>query len=85
MILEDLYMEVAYNICMVYFKDSIAEEGFCFEKVKEELKFENGDFHFTVMIELLPVASFLILNYPHDCYKCLSKDPDHKFSKYEYT
>ena len=29
---------------------------------------------------LLPIWAFLLLNTPHDCFKCLGKDPDRIFS-----
>ena len=33
----------------------------------------------------VPIIAFLILNQPHDCYKCLGKDPDRVFSVNQLT
>ena len=35
------------------------------------------------IMTLLPVASFLILNEPHDCFACLGKDPDRIYSRHQ--
>ena len=34
---------------------------------------------------LFPVFTFLILNNPHDCYECLSKNPDRIYSRFQLT
>ena len=34
---------------------------------------------------ILPFLTFLILNKPHDCYRCVGKDPERKYSKFQYS
>ena len=43
-----------------------------------------GWFEFYILsMVLLPVFIFMILNDPHDCYKCLGKDPDRVYSRFQ--
>ena len=39
----------------------------------------------TVFVYLLPVWAFLAFTEPHDCYKCLGKDPDRNFSIFQLS
>ena len=39
----------------------------------------------TCFVYLLPIVAFLILNDPHDCFRCLGKDPDRIFSISQFT
>ena len=39
----------------------------------------------TCLVYLLPVVAFLLLNDPHDCFRCLGKDPDRVFSIQQYS
>ena len=58
-------------------------------------KFENWFFRnlwqciiTTSVIEMCPYMLYLAINTmyrPHDCYKCFGKDPERKFSIYQYT
>ena len=34
------------------------------------------------LVSLLPFWAFLLFNNPHDCFKCLGKDPDRNYSKF---
>jgi len=36
-------------------------------------------------LSFIPFAMFLLLKDPHDCFKCLGKDPDRVFSKFQLT
>ena len=38
---------------------------------------------FQDLMILLPVATFLVLNNPHDCFACLGKDPDRIYSRHQ--
>ena len=38
-----------------------------------------------IMFELLPFLFYFVLNKPHDCFICLGKDPDRRFSKFQLT
>ena len=43
---------------------------------------------FSTAIEILPYLIFLIVTtyyQPHDCFRCFGKDPDRKFSTYQFT
>ena len=43
---------------------------------------------FSSVVELAPYLVFLIVNTvykPHDCFRCFGKDPERKFSIYQYT
>ena len=84
-ILRVQFMRVSVNICLQYFEDELKNQGFCFRMVEQEFLYRNQEFNFGILIELLPVASYLLINYPHDCYKCLGKDPDRNFSQYQFT
>jgi len=33
-----------------------------------------------IVAELLPFVFYFAFNKPHDCFKCLGKDPDRRFS-----
>jgi len=33
-----------------------------------------------ICVELLPFVFYFWLNEPHDCFKCLGKDPERRFS-----
>ena len=79
------FTKVSYAVCIQYFAEDFEDNSFCLKMVEKELAEAQKDFTFLTMIELLPVASFLILHYPHDCYKCLGKDPDRNFSQYQFT
>ena len=35
-------------------------------------------------IAIIPIWSFLLFHDPHDCFKCLGKDPVRKYSKFQY-
>jgi hypothetical protein len=42
----------------------------------------------TSLVEISPYLIFLAVNTvykPHDCFKCFGKDPERKFSIYQYT
>ena len=34
---------------------------------------------------LIPVLTFLVLDRPHDCFRCVAKDPDHIYSIFQLT
>ena len=34
---------------------------------------------------LLPVVVFLMFDDPHDCFKCLGKDPERKYSRFQLS
>ena len=39
-------------------------------------------------VELMPVYAFLVKNLlypPHDCFTCFNKDPERRYSIYQYT
>ena len=38
-----------------------------------------------ILFELLPFIFYFTLNRPHDCFICLGKDPDRRFSKFQLT
>ena len=38
-----------------------------------------------VVIGLFPIWAFLTLDTPHDCYRCIGKDPDRIYSIYQLT
>ena len=38
-----------------------------------------------ILFELLPFIFYFTLNRPHDCFRCLGKDPDRRFSKFQLT
>ena len=84
-VLKVQWMRVSLAVCLQYFEEELQNEGFCFRIVEKAFLYENKEFNFTILIELLPVASYLILYYPHDCYRCLGKDPDRNFSQYQFT
>ena len=35
-----------------------------------------------IIFELLPFLLYFILQQPHDCFLCLGKDPDRRFSQF---
>ena len=40
------------------------------------------------LVELLPAVAVLLKNSlypPHDCFKCFNKDPDRRYSVFQYT
>ena len=41
----------------------------------------GGSLKEAIVIYLLPIWAFFLLNVPHDCFKCLGKDPDRIFSQ----
>ena len=38
-----------------------------------------------IVAELLPFVFFFSLNDPHDCFQCLGKDPDRRYSVFQLT
>ena len=64
------------------------ENSFC-HKIQSWANVGGKDFltYFAVLLllELVPICAFLSLNNPHDCFKCLGKDPDRKFSLYQLS
>ena len=84
-ILKRQFEKISFDVCLEYFGDDVKEGGFCFRMVEKRLKVVQKEWTYLVMVELLPVASFLVLNYPHDCYRCFGKDPDRLFSQYQFT
>lgn len=38
-----------------------------------------------IVFELLPFALYFVLQKPHDCFICLGKDPDRRFSMFQLT
>ena len=38
-----------------------------------------------IVAELVPFVSYFWLNEPHDCFRCLGKDPDRRFSIFQLT
>ena len=38
-----------------------------------------------IVFEMVPFIFFFILNRPHDCFMCLGKDPDRRFSVFQLT
>ena len=47
---------------------------------------DPSTFWFTTCFVSLPIIwAFFLLNTPHDCFRCLGKDPDRIFSIYQYN
>ena len=38
-----------------------------------------------ILLEMFPFIFFFILNKPHDCFICLGKDPERRFSMFQLT
>ena len=43
-----------------------------------------NDFLKELSMFLMPIQAYLLLNNPHDCFKCVGKDPDRVFSISQY-
>ena len=41
--------------------------------------------NFSDLVILLPVVVFLAFDKPHDCYRCLGKDPDRVYSIFQLS
>ena len=52
--------------------------SFC--KREAIIVFKREFINTTIGVRILPIIGFLLLNWPHDCYRCLGKDPDRTFS-----
>ena len=49
---------------------------------------QTSDLYFvieTIVVYLLPIWSYMVLEQPHDCFRCLGKDPDRKFSQFQMS
>ena len=42
-----------------------------------------GDLYFD-LVTIIPFWAFLLFRNPHDCFKCLGKDPERNYSKFQY-
>ena len=45
--------------------------------------FQATFFLTTCILDALPVVAFLLLNDPHDCFRCFGKDPDRTYSSFQ--
>ena len=60
-------------ICHYVFPDNFGRRYF-------DLMFLSND-----LMQILQIIAFLIFNNPHDCYKCLGKDPDRIYSRFQLS
>ena len=54
-------------------------------KIKPDANLSTKLYFLYIMFELLPFIFFFILNKPHDCFICLGKDPNRRFSMFQLT
>ena len=63
----------------------VGQDELCWTLVTEVANFSNiRDFYrqylLTALLFLFPFGVFLVFNKPHDCFKCLGKDPRRRYS-----
>ena len=80
---------VSYRMCQLVYKDTELQEyaGYCLQLETATMQPKVGQtsiayYVLWVVIGLFPIWAFLALELPHDCFKCLGKDPDRNFSIY---
>ena len=67
------------------------EDSYCigileyFEKFS--INYQVASLQFALYYEqlILPVVVFLMFDDPHDCFTCLGKDPERKYSRFQLT
>ena len=42
----------------------------------------SEEYFFFIVCELIPFVIYFLLQKPHDCFVCLGKDPDRRFSMF---
>ena len=73
------FIDFGFYFCFNVLKDDFSK-GFC--RRQADRYFERNVYFSNSLIffRVLPIIAFLLLNWPHDCYRCLGKDPDRIFS-----
>ena len=72
-----------------YTQHAKEQTDFCFFIYFSGSHFSPGEASVTYLVfilaELVPFISYLWLNEPHDCFRCLGKDPDRRYSIFQLT
>ena len=88
-VLFGVYFLIVVNSCYVsqQHMDSHRKQDLCFDilptKFTPDLASES--YFMFIIFELLPFTLYFILQRPHDCFVCLGKDPDRRFSMFQLT
>jgi hypothetical protein len=70
--------------------DIVGSEALCWQLITEVFNpFNIHHFYVqystTAFLFLIPFFVFLAFNKPHDCFKCLGKDPDRRYSIFQFN
>ena len=72
------FTTASFNFCVDFVGEPFG--SFCTHQAKTFFARGRGTSNFIILMRTVPMISFLLLNKPHDCYRCLGKDPDRIFS-----
>ena len=78
------FIDFSFYFCFNVLKDDFSK-GFCRRQADRYFHRHEYLSNLLIFFRVLPIIAFLVLNWPHDCYRCLGKDPDRIFSIYQLT
>ena len=77
-----------FNVASFFFCVDVISKpfgSFCTHQANTFFARGRGTSNLLIFMRIVPMISFLLLNKPHDCYRCLGKDPDRIFSIHQLT
>ena len=75
--------DFGFYLCFDFFHDFSG--SFCNTMASTFFKSQYNQQNSLIFSRYVPIMAFLVLNWPHDCYRCLGKDPDRIFSIHQLT
>ena len=86
-----MYIVVLVSTCVqseINYVEVANDEDLCYNIILvKKLTPDEANWSYLVFIlaELLPFFGFFWFNEPHDCFQCVGKDPDRRYSIFQLT